>query len=99
MSLRTRLAHAVVILIGLLIVSYPVTFGAAADVTCRGVVMRPGDRCVKADGVGMQTYEQRAAARRHATPVIIGVGLLVTAFGTVLLVNELRRPRRAPSLA
>ena len=99
MRLLTRVAHAVVVLVGLLIVTYPLTFGAAADVTCRGVVMRPGDRCVKADGVDVQTYEQRAAARRQATPVIIGIGLVVTAFGTVLLVNEIRRPRREPSPA
>lgn len=97
MRLRTRVAHAVVVLAGLLILTYPLTFGAGADVTCRGVVMRAGDRCVKADGVGVQTYEQRAAARRQATPVIVGVGLLVTAFGTVLLVNEIRRPRREPT--
>lgn len=97
MRIRARIAHAVVVLVGLLILAYPLTLGAATDVTCRGVSMGPGDSCAKSDGPGVQTYEQRAAARRQATPVIFGVGLVVTAFGVVLLVGELRRPRRLPS--
>ena len=53
--------------------------------------MLPGDRCAKADGSAAQTYEQRDATRRAAAPVIVGVGLLVAAFGTALLVTQ-RRP-------
>jgi hypothetical protein len=94
---RTRIAHALVVLVGLLILAYPLTFGAASETTCRGVVMRPGQSCAKSDGSGVQTYEQRTADRRHATPVIIGVGALVTAFGTSLLVTEIRRSRREPT--
>lgn len=97
MRLRSRVAHAVVILVGLVILAYPVTIGAASEVTCRGVVMQPGGSCAKSDGSGVQTYEQRTADRRHAVPVIVGVGLLVTAFGVVLLGTEVRRSRRRPS--
>ena len=97
MRVRARIAHAVVIVVGLLILAYPVTLGASTDVSCRGVAMGPGDSCAKSDGSGVQTYEQRASARRQATPIIFGVGLVVTAFGVVLLVGELRRPGRQPS--
>ena len=55
--------------------------------------MQPGQTCSKADGSAEQTYEQRRAAARSATPVIVGVGLLVAAFGTGLLVAGLRRSR------
>ena len=93
---RTRVAHAVLILVGLLVVLYPLTIGAAAEVTCRGVVMRAGDQCTKADGSGIQTYEQRANARDNARPVIIVVGALVAAFGTSLLLTDLRRRPATP---
>jgi len=96
---RTRIAHLVVIVLGLLILAYPLTVGAATDPTCRGVVMRPGDTCAKADNSGVQTYEQRALDRRQAAPVIVVVGLLVTAFGTSLLVTDVRRNRASPTAA
>lgn len=88
---RTRVAHALLILVGLLVLVYPLSIGAASEVTCRGVVMRAGDQCTKADGSGVQTYEQRANARDNARPVIVVVGALVAAFGTTLLVTDLRR--------
>lgn len=88
---RRWLAHALVALIGLVILAYPFTVGASPDVSCRGVTMRPGDSCAKADGSGAQTYEQRARDARNARPVIAVGGVLVTAFGVVLLVGELRR--------
>lgn len=95
--MRTRIAHTVVVVLGLLIMVYPLTVGAAAEVTCRGAVMRPGEACTKADGSQQQTYEQRAAARTGARPVIIGLGLLVTAFGASLLVLDLRRGSADPA--
>lgn len=97
--MRTRISHVVVIVIGLLILAYPLTLGAATDPTCRGVVMRPGDSCPKADNSGVQTFEQRAKDRRQSAPVILVVGLLVTGFGTSLLVTDVRRHRRSPSPA
>ena len=85
------LAHAIVVLLGLLVLAYPVTVGASPAVTCRGVTMRPGDVCPKADGTGAQSYEQRSAAVRNARPVIAVGGLLLAGFGVLLLVGERRR--------
>ena len=88
---RRWLAHALVALLGLLVLAYPFTLGATPDVTCRGATMQPGDSCAKADGSGSQTYEQRARDLRNARPVIAVGGALVAAFGVVLLVGERRR--------
>ena len=38
-------------------------------------------------------YEQRLATRRQAVPVILVVGVAVAAFGTSLLVTDVRRRR------
>lgn len=92
--MRRRIAHLVVIVVGLLVVAYPLTVGASAAVMCRDVAMQPGDVCAKADGSQVQTYEQRTAARDNAVPVIIVVGALVAGFGTALLVMDVRRSRR-----
>ena len=93
---RTWLAHAVVVLAGLVVLAYPFTLGATPHVTCRGVTMQPGDTCAKADNSGTQTYEQRARDLRNARPVIVVGGALVTGFGVALLVGGLRRrPRSA----
>jgi len=91
---RTWLAHAVVVLVGLVVLAYPFTVGAAPHPTCRGVTMQPGDSCAKADDSGTQTYEQRARDQRNARPVIAAGGALVTTFGAVLLAGELRRRPR-----
>lgn len=93
MNRRRRLAHLLLAITGLLVALYPVTLGARPSVTCRGVEMRPGDSCAKADGSATQSYQDRADAARDATPVIVGVGLLVAAFGTGLLVADVRRDR------
>jgi hypothetical protein len=93
---RTWPAHAVVVLVGLVVLAYPFTFGGTPHVTCRGVTMQPGDTCAKADNSGTQTYEQRARDLRNARPVIAVGGVLLTGFGVVLLAGERRRgPRRA----
>ena len=88
---RAVVAHAVVVLLGLLVLLYPFTLGASPAVTCRGTTMQPGDVCAKAGDPGTQSYEQRAADVRAARPVIAVGGLLLTGFGTVLLTGELRR--------
>lgn len=88
---RAVAAHAVVVLLGLLVLLYPFTVGASPAITCRGATMGPGDVCAKAGDTGTQTYEQRAADARSARPVIAVGGLLVAGFGVVLLTGELRR--------
>jgi len=95
---RRWLAHALVAVLGLLVLAYPFTVGAAPDVTCRGATMQPGDSCAKADGSGSQTYEQRARDLRNARPVIAVGGGLVAAFGIVLLVGERRRRQHEDAL-
>lgn len=88
---RAVVAHAVVALLGLLVLLYPFTLGASPAVTCRGTTMQPGDVCAKAGDSGTQSYEQRAADVRAARPVIVVGGLALTGFGIVLLTGELRR--------
>jgi hypothetical protein len=93
--MRARVAHGLLILVGLLIVLYPLTIAARPQVSCRGVEMHPGDTCAKAENGGVQTYEQRAATASEAKPIIIGVGLFVMGFGSVLLVGEMRKRRNS----
>ena len=96
---RRRVAHLVLAIAGLLVVLYPLTFGADPMVTCRGVELRPGESCAKADGSAAQSYEARAADARNAAPVIVGVGLLVAVFGAGLFVADVRRDRERVSAA
>ncbi|HYP46770.1 MAG TPA: hypothetical protein VEQ66_16410 [Propionibacteriaceae bacterium] len=92
---RTRLAHAVLICVGLAILLYPLTVGANPTISCRGVRLQPGQSCAKADSSAAQTYEQRRRTAVAARPVIIGVGLLVAVFGAVLLAGDLRASRES----
>lgn len=85
------MAHAVVTLVGLLILLYPFTLGAHPAITCRGVEIRAGQSCAKADHSGVRTYEQSRRAADQAKPVVVGVGLLVAAFGAVLLAGDRSR--------
>lgn len=94
MITRVRVAHALLILAGLLVMLYPLTIGASPDLTCRGVQMQPGDQCAKADGESFQTYEERSRSAASAKPIIIVVGGLVAAFGALLLVQDVRRTGR-----
>ncbi len=79
------------IVIGLIIVLFPLTVGASPTISCRGAQMHPGDTCAKAQNGGVQTYEQRYRTASQAKPIIVGVGVLVMAFGSYLLVAEVRR--------
>ena len=97
--MRRTVANLVLVFAGLLILVYPLTIGAGSELTCRGVVMRPGDTCAKADGSATQSYEQRARARRNAVPVIMVVGLGVAGFGLSLLILDRRRPQRSKTVA
>ena len=87
------------LLAGLAAVVYALTLGGSPEIRCRGVAMTPESVCVKADGSAGQTYAQRLATRQSARPVVAGVGLLVTGFGTALLVADLRRPTRGTGSA
>lgn len=89
-------AHATAILVGLVLLTWPVTFGANPRIECRGVEMHAGDVCHKAELDGtdrgkVQTYEERLAAKKAANPVIAVVGLAVTGFAGYLLVGDHRR--------
>lgn len=95
--LRTRLAHLVLVVAGLVAVAYALSLGGPDEVRCRGELMSPGSVCVKADGSEGQTYEQRLATRRSARPVVAGVGVVVAGFGAALLVTDLRRGRARAS--
>ncbi len=94
-----RLAHLLLAVAGLLVALYPFTLGADPTVTCRGVELRPGQTCAKADGSAAQSYETRAADARNAAPVIVGVGLLVAAFGAALFVSDVRQGRAGAGTA
>lgn len=80
-----------VILLGLVVLAYPLTAGASPEISCRGTRMGPGDTCAKADGSGQQTYEQRLRDQQNARPVVAVGGLLIAGFGVVLLRAELKR--------
>jgi hypothetical protein len=95
---RTRLAHLLLLLVGLVAVGYAVTLSGSPALRCHDAVMTPGSVCMKADGSAGQTYEQRIATRRSAQPVVAGVGVLVTVFGAALLVADLRRRPTPPDL-
>ncbi len=88
---RARVAHLLVVLAGLVAIVYGLAFADSATPTCRGVPMGPGSVCAKADGSAGQTYAQRVATRRTARPVVIGVGVVVTGFGALLLTADRRR--------
>lgn len=97
--MKARAAHTILIVVGLLIFLYPVTIGASPQISCRGVLMHPGSTCAKAQNGGVQTYEQRLRTAEESRPIVVGVGLLVVAFGTFLLVSDLRRPKTKAQLA
>lgn len=88
-----RVVHAAVALAGALAVVWALTLGADPVLTCREVVMAPGDVCPNAQGTRSQTYEERLLAVQQARPVVGVVGGLVALFGTALLAGERRRAR------
>jgi hypothetical protein len=96
---RTRIAHLAVIIVGLLIMAYPFTLGAAETLTCRGAPMAPGSTCLKADGSEAESYADRISKATVARPIVIGAGGLLTVFGGFLLISDLRRPHVQPTKA
>lgn len=69
-------------------------------IMCRGVELHPGDVCrtssfSQLNGDKVFTYGYLRHQVELSQPFVIGAGLLVMAFGILLLVQELRRSRRA----
>lgn len=90
-----RAAHLALVLVGLALAVYGLVRVAHPDVSCRGVEMRPGDVCHKNDFGALgtdktQSYEQRVAAARSSAPVVVGMGVVVGAFGFALYRRESR---------
>ncbi|HNV10037.1 MAG TPA: hypothetical protein PKN27_01710 [Propionibacteriaceae bacterium] len=95
-----RLAHAALALAGIGLLVWGLVFNPR--IACRGVQMYPGDVCTKntfsqLNSDQVQTYEQRLHAAQQSQPVLIGLGLVVAAFGIVLLVLDVRRTQASSS--
>ena len=88
---RRLVGHLVVVVIGLAVAVWAVANLLTPSIACRGVPMGPGDVCANAEGTKIQTYEDRLEALRFSTPVMVGAGVLVAAFGAGLGVAEIRR--------
>ncbi|MGO1975085.1 MAG: hypothetical protein ACTH2Q_19180 [Propionibacteriaceae bacterium] len=88
---RTWLAHLALVLVGIVIILFPFTFGSEPNLNCRGVPMNPGDTCTKADGEALETYEDRVEKANDAKPIVVVVGLVVAGFGGVLLYGARRK--------
>lgn len=91
-----RIAHLVLILVGLAVAGFGLWRTAHPDITCRGVQMHPGEVCHKNDfsSIGSnktQSYEQRVHAAHQSQPVVALIGLGMAAFGGVLFRQEGRR--------
>ncbi len=89
--MRRWWAHVALAVVGAAALVWALTLGANPTITCRDVVMGPGDTCANAEGTRTQTYEERYVAAQQARPVVGGVGALVGAFGVALAVAEVRR--------
>ena len=97
-ALRHTVANLGLVVVGILIMAYPLTVGTSAPISCRGVIIQPGDVCPKADGSAVQSYEQRAQARRTAVPVVLAIGLLVAGFGGTVLIMDSRAAQRSKTV-
>jgi len=59
--------------------------------TCRGVALTPDQVCRTADGTEYETYDQSIAKTKTGTAIAATVGVIVIAFGGLLVVGERRR--------
>lgn len=87
--------HVALAAVGLVGMVWALTVAADPVITCRDVVMHPGDVCANAEGTRTQTWDERYAATQQARPVIGAMGLVVAAFGVVLAVQDVRGAARA----
>ena len=88
---RRRWAHLLLALAGLVAIGWAVVFGANPTVTCRDVVMAPGDLCTHAGDDKTQTYEERLEAAQAARPVMGVVGVLMVGFAAYLWIADSTR--------
>lgn len=84
-----KIVNWVVIGLGLATVVWGLAMVINPQPVCRGVVMQPGDTCYYASPTDertekVQTYEERVAAARQSSPILIGTGVVVTAFGALV---------------
>lgn len=88
-----RLAlHVALAVVGVAAIVWALVWSATPTITCRGVVMQPGEVCANATGTRTQTYEERFAAAQQARPVIGGLGGVILVFGAGLAFAERRQP-------
>ena len=92
-----RLGQWSFVVLGLIVAAWGAWSWLSPDVTCRGVVMQPGDVCRYSSPTATetdrtQTYEERLAATRSGAPTMIAVGVLAMGFGAWV---ALRSPKAA----
>ncbi len=83
------------VIAGLAIAVWGVVSLVAPSTSCRGVEMGPGDSCEYSSltnemGGKVQRYEDRIAVARDQAPYAIGAGVMIMAFGSVLIVQDRR---------
>lgn len=88
---RRLWAHIALAVVGVAVVVWALATGLSPRIECRGVPMAPGDVCHNAEGTKVQTYDERLEALQHSTPVMVGTGLVIAAFGVGLALAERRR--------
>lgn len=91
---RRRWAHLLLGLAGLVAIGWAVVWGANPAVTCRDVVMAPGDICTHAGDEKTQTYEDRLAAAQSARPVMGAAGVLIVGFAAYLWISDSTRDEK-----
>lgn len=88
--MNRRWAHVLVGLAGLAVVLWAFVWAAHPVITCRELVMGPGDVCASATNDRTQSYEERVTAGQQARPVMGAVGLLMVGFATALWMGDKR---------
>lgn len=84
---------------GVVLLVWGLVVMANPTITCRGVVMHPGDTCFKATYTStrsdiVQSYEQRRRAVAQSRPTVIGLGAALTLFGVGMSWATVRSFRR-----
>ncbi len=88
---RRLWAHLALAIVGVAVVVWALVTWFNPIIDCRGVPMSPGDVCHNAEGTKVQTYDDRLEALQHSTPVMVGTGAVIAAFGVGLAVAERRK--------
>lgn len=88
---RRLWAHVALAVVGVAVVVWALSTSLNPRIECRGTPMAPGDVCHNAEGTKVQTYDERLEALQHSTPVMVGTGVVIAAFGVGLVLAERRR--------